>query len=81
MPVGIQSPPELPGCLTAEVGKRLPVLRLAAVGVADGVDAAAADEMVAEVAADSKLVVTDAAGVNGVDASESRCFFRCLSQA
>jgi len=81
LPVGIQSPPELPGCLTAEVGKRLPVLRLAAAGVPDGVAAAAADEMVAEVAADSKLVVTDAAGVNGVDASESRCFFRCISQA
>jgi hypothetical protein len=80
-PVGIQPPTELPCRFAAEVGEGFAVLRLAAAGVSDGIAEASPDEMVAKVATDAELVVTDAAGVNGVVASESRCFFRWISQA
>ena len=78
---GFSLPPQFPRRFAAEVGEGLAISGSAVAGIADGVSEAAADEMVAEIAADAELVVADAlGGVDVVDASESRNFFRCISQ-
>ena len=77
MSVGIEPLSESPGCLASEVDKPPGLTGTVGSGASAGVGESTLCEVVMEASTNADAVIGDPADVDAVDASKSRCFFRC----
>ncbi len=77
MSVGIEPLSESPGCLASEVDKPPGLTGTVGSGASSGVGESTLCEVVMEASTNADAVIGDPADVDAVDASKSRCFFRC----